>query len=201
MQHVWCNLQRQLAPSRSASKIVAIFTKMVHSLCNNCANKGKLEASTPQLLESTMCAPSPVPTRVMIVDDNSEGLMLWAALLTANGCVVNAASDPNTALASAPEFCPDVLITDVAMPGMLGVELACKVVEAVPTCRVVFHTGESLLIRDCDLGSALPGFTVLEKPVAAGDLLREVIEYPVRRRPPVSSRVRRRANQKFKRHA
>ena len=146
-----------------------------------------------------MCATSPFPIRVLIVDDDPDIVTLSAALLTANGCDVSSTYDPNAALATALVFRPDVLLTDVAMPGMLGVELACKVVEAVPTCRVVFHTGEARLIRNCGLAGALPGFAVLEKPVAAGDLLREVIGHSVRKRPPVSLRVRHTAKRKFKR--
>ena len=106
--------------------------------------------------------------------------------------------DPNAALAIASVFRSNVLLTDVAMTGMLGVELACRVVEAVPTCRVVFHTGEARLIRNCGLAGALPGFAVLEKPVAVGDLLREVIGLFVRKRPPVSLRMRPSSKRKFK---
>jgi two-component system cell cycle sensor histidine kinase/response regulator CckA len=136
-----------------------------------------------------MCATSPSNIRVLVVDDDPATVAVSAALLTANGCAVSATHDPNAALAAAPVFRPDVLLTDVAMPGMLGVELACKVVEAVPTCRVVFHTGEARLIRDCGLAGALPSFAVLEKPVAVGDLLREVIGLLVRKHPPVSTRM------------
>lgn len=148
-----------------------------------------------------MCAPSPIPIRVLIVDDNPDTVTLSAALLSANGCEVSRMYDPHAALASAPLFRPDVLLTDVAMPGMLGVELACKVVEAVPTCRVVFHTGEARLVRNCGLAGALPGFAVLEKPVPVGDLLREVIGRPVRRRLPVSLRMRRSAKRNLRRQA
>jgi CheY-like chemotaxis protein len=145
-----------------------------------------------------MCATSPFPIRVLIVDDDPDIVTVSAALLTANGCAVSATYDPNAALATAPVFRPDVLLTDVAMTGMLGVELACRVVEAVPTCRVVFHTGEARLIRNCGLAGALPGFVILEKPVAVGDLLREVIGHFVRKRPPVSLRMRPSSKRKFK---
>jgi two-component system OmpR family response regulator len=146
-----------------------------------------------------MCATSPSNIRVLVVDDDPDIVTLSAALLVANGCAVSATQDPNAALAIASVFRPDVLLTDVAMTGMLGVELACRVVEAVPTCRVVFHTGEARLIRNCGLAGALPGFAVLEKPVAVGDLLREVIGHFVRKRPPVSTRMRNSAERKFKR--
>ncbi len=145
-----------------------------------------------------MCATSPFPIRVLIVDDDPDIVTVSAAHLAANGCDVSATSDPNAAVAIALIFRPDVLLTDVAMPGMLGVELACKVVEAVPTCRVVFHTGDARLIRNCGLAGALPGFVILEKPVAVGDLLREVIGHSVRKRPPVSLRMRHTSKRKFK---
>jgi CheY-like chemotaxis protein len=139
--------------------------------------------------------------RVLVVDDDPDTVLLSAALLTANGCDVSSTCDPIAALATALVFRPDVLLTDVAMPGMLGVELACKVVEAVPTCRVVFHTGEALLIQNCGLAGALPGFAVLEKPVVVDDLLRDVVGRSVRKRPPVSLRMRHTARRKFKRQA
>ena len=88
-----------------------------------------------------MC-PARSSIKVLLVDDNPGTLALSVALLAARHCQVRASVDPTTALAMATEFRPHVLVTDVAMPAMLGVELACRIVEMVPTCRVVFHTGE-----------------------------------------------------------
>jgi DNA-binding NtrC family response regulator len=135
-----------------------------------------------------MC-PAHSSVRVLLVDDDPGTLALSVALLSARRCQVRASVDPTTALAMAAEFRPHVLVTDVAMPAMLGVELACRIVEMVPTCRVVFHTGELGLLRNCPLSAALPCFTVLEKPATAHDLVREVLGYSLRKRPPSSVRV------------
>jgi CheY-like chemotaxis protein len=135
-----------------------------------------------------MC-PAHSSIRVLLVDDDPGTLAVSVALLAARNCQVRASVDPTTALATAAEFCPHVLVTDVAMPAMLGVELACRIVQEIPTCRVVFHTGELGLLRNCPLSVALPCFTVLEKPAAAHDFVREVLGYAIPKRPPSSVRA------------
>jgi CheY-like chemotaxis protein len=134
-----------------------------------------------------MC-PAQSYIRVLLVDDDPATIAISVAVLSARNCDVRFALDPLTALAMAAEFRPHVLVTDVAMPAMLGVELAWRVLEAVPTCRVVFHTGELGLLRNCPLSVALPNFSVLEKPASVPDLLREVLDHS-HRRPPSSVRV------------
>jgi len=135
-----------------------------------------------------MC-PARSSIKVLLVDDDPGTLALSVALLAARHCQVRASVDPTAALAVAAEFRPQVLVTDVAMPAMLGVELACRIVEMVPTCRVVFHTGELGLLRNCPLSAALPSFTVLEKPATARDLVSEVLGHSLPKRPPSSVRV------------
>ncbi len=124
--------------------------------------------------------------RVLVVDDDPNAAMLSSAILSANGCEVTRRYDPFSALETAPLFRPDVLLTDVAMPGMLGIELACKVMELLPSCRIVFHTGESRLLRQHRVEHFFPNVTVLEKPVTLQKLLHVVVG-AAERKPPASS--------------
>ena len=72
-------------------------------------------------------------------------------------------------------FKPHVLLTAVAMPAMLGTELALRMVAAVPSCRVVFLTSEAKLLRATSLKLALPKMVILEKPATAAELRRAVL--------------------------
>jgi two-component system, cell cycle sensor histidine kinase and response regulator CckA len=77
----------------------------------------------------------------------------------------------------------DLLLTDVMMPGMNGVELSYKAVEVKPSIRVLFvsgYTDESLL----EAGQFPAGTAFLQKPFTLGSLLgkvREVLDSGVAR--------------------
>jgi CheY-like chemotaxis protein len=45
------------------------------------------------------------------------------------------------AVASADEFCPELLLCDISMPGMSGLEVVSKVTAKCPDCRVLLLTG------------------------------------------------------------
>ena len=70
-----------------------------------------------------MTAPGPV-IRVMVVDDHPLVRSAVAKAIAGDGMVVVAeASTAEEALALAPEVAPDILLLDIALPGMSGVEL------------------------------------------------------------------------------
>src|SRR5581483_1289561 len=61
---------------------------------------------------------------------------------------------------------PDLLVTDVVMPGMNGVETAKKILELVSSCRVIFFSGQA---ESTDLVSTAQAegysFEILAKPI------------------------------------
>lgn len=62
--------------------------------------------------------------RVLLVDDNIDGLFSMEAFLTDIGFSVATAVDPLSALDIAEQFRPDVAVLDIGLPGMNGYELA-----------------------------------------------------------------------------
>jgi DNA-binding NtrC family response regulator len=67
---------------------------------------------------------------------------------------------------------PDVLVTDVIMPGMDGVETAKAMVKLVPTCRIILFSGQA---ASTDLVSKAEAegysFEILAKPINSNILL------------------------------
>jgi CheY-like chemotaxis protein len=79
--------------------------------------------------------------RVLLVEDDDDNRELMAEVLAASGWdVVTAASGPE-GLAKLAAGGVDVLVTDVGMPGMGGLELARLARERAPAVRVVVVTG------------------------------------------------------------
>jgi CheY-like chemotaxis protein len=120
------------------------------------------------------------PTRVLIVDDSEEVLVREAAAL-ADGCVVvDAVTDGPTALQAARRHHPDVIVLDISMPGMNGLEVAARLREAGSTAAVVFctvHEDEEFIAAT----KAAGGLGYVVKPRLTSDLLRAVREAKARR--------------------
>ena len=67
--------------------------------------------------------------RILVVDDEVNARTALAELLRDEGYQVETASDGFKALPKLDQFAPDVLLTDLKMPGMNGIELMGKAVE------------------------------------------------------------------------
>jgi len=75
-------------------------------------------------------AKSPVRGRILVVDDETNARNALAELLRDEGYTVETASDGFKALPKLEEFAPDLLLTDLKMPGMDGISLMRKAQEA-----------------------------------------------------------------------
>ena len=66
----------------------------------------------------------PARLRVLVVDDNQAMLARAASVLTATCIVVGQVQDGVAALVAAAVLVPDVIVLDISMPGMSGLEVA-----------------------------------------------------------------------------
>jgi len=71
------------------------------------------------------------PARILAVDDRPENIRLLEAVLVPSGYEVVAASGGEEALAKVRELKPDMILTDIVMPGMSGYDL-CRRLRADP---------------------------------------------------------------------
>jgi CheY-like chemotaxis protein len=126
-------------------------------------------------LEARKLQPDQSPTApvVLVVDADPAEADSLVGLLKRAGYAAEAAYDGKTALEMALLVPPELLLTDVAMPGMDGVELAIAVRKAVPDCKVLLLSGKvanrnlATVARD----AMQKEFAVLTKPIQPDDLL------------------------------
>lgn len=82
------------------------------------------------------------PTRVLLVDDyesNRKVLSRWFSRQR-GVVVVGEATTGEEAIAMAHQHAPDVVVMDVVMPGMGGVEATRRLVQELPAVRVIGHS-------------------------------------------------------------
>lgn len=81
--------------------------------------------------------------RILLADDNTPVLEYVREFLTANSCeVVGAVNDGEAAVRAAALLMPDVVILDLSMPVLNGIEAAKHILEAGPSTKIVFLTVE-----------------------------------------------------------
>jgi DNA-binding NarL/FixJ family response regulator len=85
---------------------------------------------------------TPGPVRILMVDDHPIVLAGLKALVGANSdfAVVGEARDGRTALRLAGQLVPDVVVTDISLPEMNGIELAAALRAELPECRILVLT-------------------------------------------------------------
>ncbi len=81
------------------------------------------------------------PRRVLLVEDDEDSRVLMAEALSEAGFEVYAAASGAAGLQTLAERSVDVVVTDLGMPGMGGLEMARAAKEIAPTVPVVVVTG------------------------------------------------------------
>jgi DNA-binding NtrC family response regulator len=112
---------------------------------------------------------------IFVVDDEVIIAQSLAAILNNAGFEAMAFDHPDKAIAACNKTSPDLLISDVKMPGMTGIELAIHFRKTQPRCRVLLFSGtantEYLLKEAHNRGY---DFDLLWKPIHPADLLSKI---------------------------
>lgn len=118
---------------------------------------------------------SPQPPQILVVDDEVVIADTMTATLRMNGARVQAAYNAESALEIALVLKPDILISDIVMGEMSGVDLAIRLSTELPDCRLILISGQSAS-TDLPAETAQKGyrFEFLEKPIAPQQLLQHI---------------------------
>ena len=115
------------------------------------------------------------PRCIFVVDDEPVIASSLTAILQMNGFSAKFFTSPLEALAAARLESPDLVISDVAMPGISGVELAIQMRVQHPNCKILLFSGQAASL-DLLEGARARGydFRLLQKPVVPSDFLSEI---------------------------
>ena len=122
----------------------------------------------------------PEQTRVLLVDDNQAMLARAAAALAATCVVVGQVQDGAAALVAAATLRPDVIVLDISMPGMSGLEVASGLRSAGSRAAIIFLTVHNdTEVVEAALAAGGSGYVI--KSRLASDLVHAVREARARR--------------------
>src|SRR3984885_12080405 len=125
---------------------------------------------------------------IFVVDDERVIAETLATILRISGFVATSFTSPLDALNWTQTIVPDLLITDVVMPEMSGIELAIKIKTLCADCKVLLFSGQAATV-DMLTAAKAEGyeFEILSKPVHPKDLLNKLASLKIN---PSSTSVR-----------
>jgi CheY-like chemotaxis protein len=77
-----------------------------------------------------------MPAKILVVEDNSDSRDMLTLLLESEGFKVLSAEDGNAGIDIAQADCPDLIITDINMPNLDGIEMI-KRLRVLPKCSSI----------------------------------------------------------------
>ncbi len=111
---------------------------------------------------------------IILAEDDASLRQFIAATLEKAGHTVTSCADGLEALAALQTVVsPDLLLTDIVMPGLDGTELAARAASLKPNMKVLFITGFAAMAAGAENIPAQGG-KVVAKPFHLGKLLAEV---------------------------
>jgi|TARA_B100001123_G_scaffold139655_1_gene162304 two-component system cell cycle response regulator DivK len=116
-----------------------------------------------------------VAKRILVVEDNDLNRKLFCDVLKANGHEVVPVADGQNVLATAKRFAPDLVIMDIQLPNISGIDLIAQLkadsaLADVPVLAVTAYAGKGDEERIRDAGAA----DYLAKPVSIGPFMAAV---------------------------
>ena len=129
----------------------------------------------PQLVKALGGPPglAPAPGRLLVVDDDAEVRELLEEMLRSHGFDVATAANGDLALQAIAHRMPDVVLLDVVMPGLSGVEILEALRTVAPRVKVIIVSGAATPVQRMRT-LALGAFDYVFKPVNTAHLLRSI---------------------------
>ncbi len=111
---------------------------------------------------------------ILLAEDDDSLRVFLANALGRAGHLVTSCGDGNDALAALEIRGFDLLLADIVMPGIDGIELAQRASEQLPSMKVLFITGFAAVALNAQKSGASRNAKILSKPFHLRDLVTEV---------------------------
>lgn len=112
-----------------------------------------------------------------VVDDEDVIASTLELILLSKGFDARSFVDPLDALSAAQSVAPNLLLADIVMPRMGGIELANQIKQLHPDCKVLLSSGHYLTSEQLvNAGFRGEQFAILGKPVLPDSLLAKIEE-------------------------
>jgi two-component system cell cycle response regulator DivK len=116
--------------------------------------------------------------RILVVEDNGVNLALFLELLAQGDYCVSSVGTAEEAIVAARELPPDLILMDVGLPGMNGLE-AIRILKATPetsaTCMVALSA--FAMPEDVEYAQSMGCDGYITKPIAVHAFRREVARF------------------------
>lgn len=113
--------------------------------------------------------------RIFVVDDEHVIASTLAMILQRSGFDAVSFTDPLQVGKAADLNPPDLLISDVVMPELSGIDLAIQLQASHPTCRVLLFSGQAATANLLDIARGNGhDFEVLSKPIHPTEFLQKI---------------------------
>ncbi|MFH2012407.1 MAG: response regulator [Pseudomonadota bacterium] len=113
--------------------------------------------------------------KVLLVDDEEEFVITLSERLSLRDIETEVAYNGENALAKINQLKPDIVILDVMMPGLSGLDVLKHIKEILPNIPVILLTGRGST-REGIEGMKQGAFDYLMKPVDIEDLIKKMSE-------------------------
>ena len=115
---------------------------------------------------------APKRPKVLVVDDEQVIADTLAKILDINGYDASAVYSGAAAVESARDLRPDLIISDVIMQDMDGIEAAIHIRDFLPSCKILLFSGQAATADLLENARAQGhDFEILAKPVHPSELL------------------------------
>ncbi len=118
--------------------------------------------------------------RILVVDDEKPLVTLFSRILKKEGYNVKTSTSPSVALKIFDEFAPNLIVSDLKMPGMSGLDLLKEVKKLNPATDFIILTAYATVENAVDAMKS-GAFDYLIKPLKDPDELRLAVEKVVER--------------------
>jgi DNA-binding NtrC family response regulator len=110
-------------------------------------------------------------TRILVVDDEPTIAVTLAVILKEEGYAVETAFGGEESVCKAAGFSPNLLIIDLIMGAMNGMEAATRITAMLPDCRVLFFSGTGSFDELSHTAPKRLVYSFARKPMPVPDLL------------------------------